>query len=156
MKTRAEWLASLNRKISGTGAYLFDENGNILIVKPTYKEGWSVPGGVIEENESPLDCVKREILEELGISLNIKKLLVLDYRKDPELESYQFIFTGETITENQKSQIRLQESELSEIKFLPTNEAMLLLRESHKTRLTSLNGDFETFCYMENRAKKFT
>lgn len=156
MKTRAEWLASLNRKISGTGAYLFDENGNILIVKPTYKEGWSVPGGVIEENESPLDCVKREILEELGISLNIKKLLVLDYRKDPELESYQFIFTGEEISEEKKRLIHLQKDELSEYRFLPISEAMPLLRTSHQIRIKSLNADFENFCYMENRAKKFT
>ncbi|MDX9970314.1 MAG: NUDIX hydrolase [Candidatus Gracilibacteria bacterium] len=154
MKTRAEWLASLNRKISGTGAYLFDKQGNLLIVKPTYKDGWSVPGGVIEENESPLSCINREIFEELGIEIKIKKLLILDYRIDPDIESYQFIFTGETISETHKQQIQLQESELSEIKFLPINEAKLLLRESHKNRLTSLNGDFETFRYMENRIIK--
>lgn len=155
MKPRAEWLAGLNRKISGTGAYLFDESGNILIVKPTYKDGWSVPGGVVEENESPLECVKREILEELGISVKIKNLLILDYRKDSELESYQFIFNGEEISEEKKLLIRLQEDELSEYRFLPISEAMPLLRESHKKRLIALNGDFSTFKYLENRTVQF-
>ncbi|MEU1630862.1 NUDIX hydrolase [Streptomyces sp. NPDC020096] len=37
------------------------------LVKPTYVEGWDPAGGIAESDESPLDAVKREIREELGL-----------------------------------------------------------------------------------------
>jgi 8-oxo-dGTP pyrophosphatase MutT (NUDIX family) len=35
------------------------------LLEPTYKEDWEIPGGIIEENESPREACKREVLEEL-------------------------------------------------------------------------------------------
>jgi ADP-ribose pyrophosphatase YjhB (NUDIX family) len=35
------------------GALLFDEDGRILLVEPTYKPYWEIPGGVVEADESP-------------------------------------------------------------------------------------------------------
>lgn len=41
---------------------------------------WEFPGGKLEENESEIDCIKREIKEELNIEIEIlKKLLISDY-----------------------------------------------------------------------------
>ena len=30
------------------GALVFDRAGRLLILKPTYKSGWTIPGGVME------------------------------------------------------------------------------------------------------------
>ena len=30
------------------GALIFDRGGRLLILKPTYKSGWTIPGGVME------------------------------------------------------------------------------------------------------------
>ena len=30
------------------GALIFDRSGRLLILKPTYKSGWTIPGGVME------------------------------------------------------------------------------------------------------------
>ena len=36
---------------------------------------WEFPGGKIEAGESDIDCVKREVLEELNIHIEVKKRL---------------------------------------------------------------------------------
>lgn len=43
---------------------------------------WEFPGGKLEENESEINCIKREILEEINIEIEIVKKLsdnVFDY-----------------------------------------------------------------------------
>ena len=43
---------------------------------------WEFPGGKLEPNESEIDCIKREILEEINIEIDIVKKLsnsVFDY-----------------------------------------------------------------------------
>ena len=38
-----------------------------------FKGGWEFPGGKIEENETPEEALKREILEELNVHINVDK-----------------------------------------------------------------------------------
>jgi 8-oxo-dGTP diphosphatase len=34
-----------------------------------YPNCWDIPGGHVEENESPEECIRREMLEEMGIDV---------------------------------------------------------------------------------------
>lgn len=53
--------------------------GKILITQrgPQMKHPlkWEFPGGKLEHNESPEQCIQREILEELGIAISVVKQL---------------------------------------------------------------------------------
>ena len=50
------------------GALIFDHAGRLLILKPTYKSGWTIPGGIMEaDGESPWQACQREIREECGL-----------------------------------------------------------------------------------------
>lgn len=40
-----------------------------------FKGGWEFPGGKIEENETPEDALKREIIEELNVHINVDKYI---------------------------------------------------------------------------------
>ena len=49
------------------GALFFDDQGRVLLVHPTYKDTWDIPGGYVERGESPAAACRRELKEELGI-----------------------------------------------------------------------------------------
>ncbi len=48
-------------------ALVFDENKNILIIREN--RGWELPGGGIEQGESPQETIEREIKEECGFTI---------------------------------------------------------------------------------------
>jgi ADP-ribose pyrophosphatase YjhB (NUDIX family) len=103
----------------GGGCLFFNEEGDILLVRPTYKPGWEIPGGVVELDESPKQCCMREVQEELGLKRNIGDLLVVDYNRDTQekTESLMFIFNGGLLTDSEIRSIQLRQEELSEFRF---------------------------------------
>lgn len=66
------------RRIAAT-MLLTDRCGAMLIVEPTYKKGFEIPGGVVEDGESPRAGAAREVAEELGITRTPGALLVIDH-----------------------------------------------------------------------------
>jgi 8-oxo-dGTP diphosphatase len=60
--------------VLSVGAFIFDEKGRLLIVKKSPNEHidaglWTIPGGKINPQEHILEGLKREIAEEVGISI---------------------------------------------------------------------------------------
>ncbi len=71
--------AALPRKRVAAGVVLLDERGRLLLVEPTYKPGWEVPGGMVEPGEAPRAGARREVREELGVDVEVGRLLVVDW-----------------------------------------------------------------------------
>ena len=77
------------------GVLFRDREGRVLLVKPSYKDGWEIPGGYVEHGESPLAAAVREVREELGADLEVTDLLVLDWAPHPaEGDKLLVIFRG--------------------------------------------------------------
>lgn len=56
------------RTHDASGIAIIDEHNRILLVHQNYKEKhWSLPGGVVEDNESVWDAARRELKEEINI-----------------------------------------------------------------------------------------
>lgn len=56
------------------GAIVHDENHRLLVVRranPPAVGRWSVPGGRVEAEESDADAVRREVLEETGLVVEV-------------------------------------------------------------------------------------
>ncbi len=120
---------TLPQKRMASSVLFFDPTGNILIVKPTYRPYWLLPGGCVEENESPRDACIREVKEELDIDMTVIHFLGIDYlsRDNEETECIQFAFYGGTLSLSQIRTITLPAAELNDYRFLPPEEAIPIL-----------------------------
>ena len=131
------YLADLPQKRMGVGCLLLNEHEKMLILQPTYKDHWLLPGGVIEANESPREACIREVKEETSIQCQPTRLLCVDYVSDrsKNLESVQFIFSGGIV--NNKTKINLPQQEISCYQFLSPKKAISLLGVHSQARLAS-------------------
>ena len=111
---------SLPGKRVGAGLLCRDADARVLLVRPTYKNHWEIPGGLVEAGESPLAAVRREVREELGISFDVGRLLVVDWlpAQPPKTEGLMMIFDGGMIDEGPLARIELLAEELSEAQFV--------------------------------------
>lgn len=156
MINRKKYQASLPKKRVSAGCLFFDKQKRLLVVNPTYKEKWEIPGGAVEKNESPMAAVIREVKEEIGLALKPERLLCVDFsdETDSRTESLQFIFLGPMLTSSMIEKIKLPRGELSEFRFLPPKKAIKLLNNKLRRRvghcLSVLDTD-ETL-YLEEQA----
>ncbi|HEX4212301.1 MAG TPA: NUDIX domain-containing protein [Candidatus Dormibacteraeota bacterium] len=51
-----------------------DAERRLLLVRQSYTSGWSLPGGLLDRHESPVDAAVRELLEETGLSIDPGRL----------------------------------------------------------------------------------
>lgn len=69
LSERVAWLESLPGVPGSAVVMIENEQGELLIVKANYRDYWSLPGGVIDEGESPKTAALREVQEEVGLRL---------------------------------------------------------------------------------------
>ncbi|MBC8163379.1 MAG: NUDIX hydrolase [Roseiflexaceae bacterium] len=129
-------LASPTKRVAA-GALFFNPSGELLIVKPSYQPGWLIPGGAVELRESPLAGCRREVLEEIGLRRPLIRLLCVDYRPASarRSESLHFLFAGGALDEAEVAAIMLPLDELTEHQFLPSAQALALLRSRLRRRV---------------------
>ena len=100
------------------GVLFFDEAGRVLLVRPSYKPGWDIPGGYVEPGESPKQACVREVNEELGIAPPIGDLLVVDWAPHPdEGDKVLFVFDGGLLAAAHRSALRPDPGEVAEWRF---------------------------------------
>ena len=150
---------TLPKKRMAAGAILRDASGRVLLVEPTYKAEWEIPGGVIEADESPLFAVIRELREEIGLPFRPEEfgLITVDYLyESPErTEALMFLFAGPILESERIAGIELATSELKSFSFLSLAEARRRLGPILVGRLErALSAIAERRCsYFEDRVE---
>ena len=76
----AEAQGAVPRIPASAGALIFDADSRLLILKPNYKKGWTIPGGQIDPGgESPWEACRRETREECGLEVVAARLVCVDF-----------------------------------------------------------------------------
>jgi 8-oxo-dGTP diphosphatase len=105
------------------GVIFVDEKDRIMLVRPTYKPYWDIPGGYVEQGETPLQACHRELAEELSLQVPISTLLSVDWAPHPEEgDKVLFIFDGGILTADQLSGIAFRDGEIQEFAFVDESE----------------------------------
>jgi ADP-ribose pyrophosphatase YjhB (NUDIX family) len=108
-----------------------DDASGILLVKPTYKDGWDIPGGYGEPGESPAVAAERELFEELGMTRTCGRLLVVGWAPHPtEGDKLLFVFDGGLLGPDDAEQPAPDLQEIGETRFWPADS----LGETHAGR----------------------
>jgi len=125
MDTQA-WYGSLATMYGSAAAVITDApDGRVLLVKPNYRDHWSLPGGILEQGEPPSAGCFREVEEEIGLVLPAGRLLTVAWTA-PDGERprpiVSFLFDGGILSGADAGRIRLQEEELDDWRFVAPEE----------------------------------
>lgn len=95
-----------------------------------YKDWWEIPGGKIEDGETPEQCIEREIKEELATEVHAEKLLgVVEYDYPAFHLTMQCILcsivSGKLELLEHENACWLDEENLRTVKWLPADELIL-------------------------------
>lgn len=146
----------LPKRYTSAGGLIFNERNELLIVEPSYKERWDIPGGVSEAGETLLDTVLREVHEELGIKVEARSLLCIDLKpgREPVPDSIQSIFEIVPLSAQQLADIRVDGDEIIDYGFFPVEEALPRLDAiAPRVRMAIEARENRTVYYLEDGRK---
>jgi 8-oxo-dGTP diphosphatase len=115
---------------ASAGAMIFDRKGRLLILNPTYKSGWTIPGGVMEAGgETPWQACRREVREECGLDVRSGRLACVDFRRPRPGRpgGLRFLFDCGRLDDDALRAVVLQPEEISEHQLLRLPAALPLL-----------------------------
>ena len=133
-----------------------DAAGRILLCDTRFKPDWELPGGIVEPGEPPGLGAVREVQEELGVALDLGRLLIVDWMP-PYLgwdDALELIFDGGPIDEAELPGLVLQPTEINRVALVTLEQAAALVTPLSHRRLTvasTLAAD-ET-AYLENGSR---
>lgn len=120
-----------------------DKEGNIVLERqwrhPLRRSFWEIPAGKIDPSEDELDCAKRELLEECGITAKTWKRLGLINNAIGYSNEHIVIYLAEDLTYGEQE---LDPGEYLELYRVPLKEAVAMCRDGRVTDVKTLVGIF--------------
>jgi 8-oxo-dGTP pyrophosphatase MutT (NUDIX family) len=109
-----QYIAGIAKKRMAAGVLFRDGGGRVLLLEPSYKPNWEIPGGAVNADESPWDAAVREIWEELGLKRQLGHLLVVDYVRpqDSRPEGVVLVFDGGVLEQSDVDEFAFSDGEI--------------------------------------------
>ncbi|MFJ1580438.1 NUDIX domain-containing protein [Streptomyces sp. NPDC088182] len=141
---------------------LMDSRDRILIVHPARPGApWALPGGLVEVGESPVDAVRREVREELGIEVDVRAMDLfavewLQATRPGRRDRLAFVFAGPRLPTSETDRITLQRDELDRWTVAAPAEALGLLHPRIADRIRGPLHRPGSTLYRETRNERTT
>jgi ADP-ribose pyrophosphatase YjhB (NUDIX family) len=147
----AQWFAGLSKLALSANAVLRDPLGRVALVRNTYRDGWSLPGGVVDDNEPPAAACVREVAEELGFEVErLGPLLAVHWAQRASGSPLQFLsLTFDAGVCPDPGLLRAQPEEIAEIGFFDPGDPPPGTRPFIARRLRAIHDAPGTLVYLE-------
>lgn len=116
------------------------EDGKIAIINKIKKNEYKLPGGGMENNETPEDAFKREVLEETGCVIEIVKNIGIteEYKYQTNFMQVSNVFVGKVVSEtNQFNFTKKEKDEGARLLWMTPQNALELIRNSYNKLIKS-------------------
>jgi 8-oxo-dGTP diphosphatase len=80
--------------ITSVVAVIINDSGNVLLTRrniPPFKGEWVMPGGKIDLGEQIVRAIEREVMEEVGLVVEVRNLLDVFEHVTPGEDHYHFV-----------------------------------------------------------------
>lgn len=146
-KNEIDYIKKLPEKRIAASVLIFNEFGELLIIKNSYRDYWTIPGGVVEKHESPWEGAVREAKEEIGLDVETDKLLVVDSssswrgdNKEYHDEVVVMIFSTKPLTNNDLKKLQMDNHEVIDHKFVQIKELGKYLNDRWINRIGDIGS----------------
>lgn len=103
------------------GAMCWLENdGKVLLVKNTYRDGWVFPGGLVDKGEAPHEAAIRELREETALKVELLSAPVITI--DAELRRMEFTYKAKLADGVVATDCVVDQVEIIDAKWFPPSE----------------------------------
>jgi 8-oxo-dGTP pyrophosphatase MutT (NUDIX family) len=112
----------------GAACVVERDDGAMLLVRLVYREGWGLPGGLIKRNEDVADCARREVLEEIGLPIELagQPAVVVDSRP----QRVDVVFRARTAPGTDPAAVRPRSPEIREVRWFDPGQLPTLQHET--------------------------
>lgn len=124
-----KWAQALSGKMS-SACLILRSGGEVLMVKAGYKDHWTFPGGIVDDNEPPKTTALRETFEEVGLDINADECsfftVVYTASKDGDRDRFNFSFA--TDLKDKDVALSVPNAEIVEAKWVSYDQVAKLSR----------------------------
>ncbi|MBL7169852.1 MAG: NUDIX domain-containing protein [Candidatus Aenigmarchaeota archaeon] len=105
---------------------IINQEGKVLLCRSRkWNNLWIVPGGHIEYGESIEDAIKREIKEEVGLDIELKKVLFVQELIEPkDYIKKKHLISLECVCSTKDNNVEIDDDEIQDHKWIEPEDAL--------------------------------
>ncbi len=112
----------------GAMCFIERDDGALLLVRQAYRNHWGVPGGLLKRGEDPAAAARREVLEEVG--LEIELIGDASVQVDAEPRRVDLVYRARPAVGADPQTVQPCSPEITEVRWFPASELPQLQHET--------------------------
>ncbi len=129
----------LFRPVSFGVRVLLVKDGQILLIKHTYKKGWHLPGGGLKRGETVEEAARREAREETGAALKNIRLVGIFSKSEDGFSGHNILFAS-----NDFDVVGQHDHEIAEARFFPLDALPSDLLPDHRRKVDEYHAGIKS------------